>query len=331
MFDAAKIPLPELALNLLLLLRSGGTGKQISEISAALSVDLSLISRAADHLQKHGCHLETTPESIKLISTGWPWWRGVLEAETEKSGRCLGRHVLVFEKTASTNDVAIQAAAKAHDPLVVLADVQTRGRGRRENRWFSPAGQGVLMSVLLPNRNLPDDSLTLSVALACAEALERLTQREFQLKWPNDVLFDHKKAAGILIETRPHRDDPQAVDVVIGIGVNVLQKPEDFPTSIAGNAISLDMINPGNFDRLAVIDALLDELEKYCLASLDLESLVEKWRSRCTMLGQMVRVNCGGVILEGRVADVDPMYGLVLRDGAGAIHFCRARETTVLS
>ncbi len=127
MSDAVKIPLSKLALNLLLLLRGGGS-KQIPELALALGVPSNLVTQAAEYLQKHGCRLEIAPESVNLLWTGWSWWRSVLETEVEKSGRILGRHVLVFEKTTSTNDVAIQAASSADDPLVVLADFQSRGR-----------------------------------------------------------------------------------------------------------------------------------------------------------------------------------------------------------
>jgi BirA family transcriptional regulator, biotin operon repressor / biotin---[acetyl-CoA-carboxylase] ligase len=333
MSDAAANPaLHKLCCQILLYLRRPDP-LEIQDLAQRIGATPAMVIQAIDHLGQHGCRFETTPHGVQLLWTGWPWWRELLESSAQTSGRILGRHVLVFEKTASTNDVAAHAAKSTGEPLVVLADVQTHGRGRWSNRWISAAGQSVLLSVLLPNQKPNGDCLSLAVALAVAQTIERLIHQEVHLKWPNDILIDGKKVAGILIETRPQANDsaaPALMHQIIGIGINVLQNANDFPAPIAAEAASLNMVCPKNWDRLDVIDDLLISMERNCLPLPDPQQTIEQWKSRCTILGQPIRVNCRGTVLEGSVADIDPMNGLILRDNSDTMHMCKAQETTVL-
>ena len=187
----------------------------------------------------------------------------------------VGRQVLVFEETDSTNDLAARAGEDGlAEGLVIFAESQRAGRGTSGRRWVSPPRQNLLFSVLLRPVDLPAarwPELTFCAALAVAEAAERLTGQAARIKWPNDVLLAGRKVAGILLET--YRRD-RAGFVVIGIGLNVLQRAEDFDPAIRARAGSLAMIAAA-----ARVDAAPPKREEAAAAVLTrLGELYDRWR-----------------------------------------------------
>ena len=166
----------------------------------------------------------------------------LIRAEIPKSA-VVGRQVLVFEETDSTNDLAARAGADGlAEGLVIFAESQRAGRGTSGRQWVSPPRQNLLFSVLLRPVDVPAarwPELTFCAALAVAETAERMTGQAARIKWPNDVLLAGRKVAGILLETY-QRDG--AGFVVVGIGLNVLQRATDFDPAIRERAGSLAMI-----------------------------------------------------------------------------------------
>ena len=155
-------------------------------------------------------------------------------------GVVVGRQVLVFEETDSTNDLAARAGEDGlPEGLTIFAESQRAGRGTSGRRWVSPPRQSLLFSVLLRPKGVPLGrwpELTFCAALAVAEAAEQVTGEAAGIKWPNDVLLGGRKVAGILLES--HRRQTPGF-VVIGIGLNVLQREADFDPEIRGRAGSL--------------------------------------------------------------------------------------------
>jgi len=239
--------------------------------------------------------------------------------------------IQAFVETPSTNDECFAAAARGADkPLAIIANTQTNGRGRRGNRWEAKPGQSALLSLLLPGRDLSVETLSLAAGLAVAEGVETLIGRNPELKWPNDVLIDDHKLAGVLIETRPNVPNPMLTDYVIGVGMNVMQTDKDFPGSLAARAISLNMICRKQWDITDVIAVLLKKLDLWCNPLARGQEIVPLWLSRCHMLEKNIRVSCSGRVIEGTVADIDPLEGLIIRDHHGLNHACLASQTTVL-
>ncbi len=239
--------------------------------------------------------------------------------------------VRAFLQTPSTNDECFTlAAAGAQQPVAVCADLQTKGRGRRGNRWDAKPGQSALLSLLLPGRDLSVETLSLAAGLAVADSVTLFTGRVPELKWPNDVLVDGRKLAGVLIETRANVKNPGLTDYVIGVGINVLQKQHDFPPELADRAVALNMISNQSWDIPAVLVVLIKNLQQWCNPPAPAEKILPLWRSRCRMLGRHIRVSCAGHIIEGTVADIDPLEGLIVRDYLGMNHACLASQTTVL-
>jgi len=152
----------------------------------------------------------------------------------------LGNLVRVFRETASTNDLLL-ALGEAGEPegSVLIADSQTAGKGRLGRKWLSIPGVGLYFSVLLrPQKDIGLwGDLTLMTAQCIIQALQEIHGPACRIKPPNDIYVDRRKLAGILVETRSGRN-PFAV---VGMGINVHQKPADFPSSLKETATSLAM------------------------------------------------------------------------------------------
>ena len=136
-----------------------------------------------------------------------------------------GWRVLHEPSVESTNDLARAAAARDWpDRSVFVADYQTRGRGRHGRTWLCPPMAGLLMSVLLRRRDAPPYTYTMLAAVALCEAIERLLTLEPEIKWPNDVVVDGRKVAGVLAEVS---DDGRERTVIVGVGANVNVSADD--------------------------------------------------------------------------------------------------------
>ena len=164
-----------------------------------------------------------------------------------------GYRLLALECAESTNAVAAEAARKGEaEGLVVVAERQTAGRGRRGRSFFSPGGTGLYMSILLRPRFSPERAVLLTAAAACAvcEAIEAELGLAPGIKWVNDILLDGKKVCGILVESSAGADGLEYA--IAGIGVNVTAPCGGFPAElkdIAG-ALTAEPV-PGLRERLA--------------------------------------------------------------------------------
>jgi len=170
-------------------------------------------------------------------------------------GGRLSGPLLAFASVASTQGICrVLAAEGAPEGTVVLADHQTAGRGRRGRAWTAPPGTALLFSCVLrpPLDSSRWPELTLTAGCAVAEAVESTAGVAVRLKWPNDVLVDHRKVAGILAEG-VLGEDPF---VVLGIGVNVLQRGADWPPDLSSRAVSLAAVGSA-VGREALLAAIL--------------------------------------------------------------------------
>ncbi len=278
-------------------------------------------------LQHRQCLIEQTPDGIALIQTGLPCWRDIIQARHSP----LGSRTLIFQQTASTNDACWQHAADpAAHGLVVLADEQTAGRGRRGAAWLSKPGQSILLSILLRDLSSANiDTLTLQLGLATAQAVEQIASVDTAIKWPNDVLLQERKVAGVLVESRPG-SRPNQQHVVLGIGLNVTQSSADFPQELRTRATSIYQATGRVIDRLAVIMTLLQQIESLCLSPMPAEQWLPAWKSRCPALGRSISARTANAAFIGQLLDIDPYHGLVLLESSGSRHFLSARTTTLV-
>ena len=185
------------------------------------------------------------------------------ELQADLGSAVIGRTIIVLEQTSSTSDAILQISnADSKEGVVVFAEHQTAGRGQRGNRWESAAGKGLWFSVLLrPGIDLPSSPQLTAWA---AEAISGAIENEFSLtptiKLPNDVQIDRRKVAGVLVEMRAQKNAPHLA--IAGIGVNVNQSREDFPTELQSRAISLAMALGEQVDRQKFAIALLRKLDR---------------------------------------------------------------------
>ena len=175
----------------------------------------------------------------------------------------IGQRIIVLEQTGSTNDAILQVAtANSKEGLVLFAEHQTAGRGQRGNRWESAAGKGLWFSILLrPGIQVNDSGrLTIWAMENICDVIRTQFALEPAIKLPNDVLVCGRKVAGVLVEMRAQKKAPHLA--IVGIGINVNQSLQDFPSELQSGAISLAMAlhRPVNRRELAI--AVLRNLDR---------------------------------------------------------------------
>ncbi len=213
----------------------------------------------------------------------------------------LGTPYLYVAETPSTQDLLTEGDLP--HGAVAVTEHQTAGRGRSGRRWDDVPSAALLFSVLLrPPNGAQLPQLSLVAGLAVASAIEGEAGVPAMVKWPNDVLLDGRKVAGILLEASGTR-------VVCGIGINVAQEGTDLPAATRSPATSLRLATGRLFDRGAVLAAVLRELERGYLAWLDggLSPLLGELERRNAVRGRRVRVadragTAGEIAADGRLS-----------------------------
>ena len=225
---------------------------------------------------------------------------------TLPAGAVIGRAVQVFAEVDSTNDVVTRAGRLgAEEGLTVFAESQRAGRGRQGRRWSSAPGLGLWFSVLLRPPRGTAGPMALLAAAAVARAVEETVGQPVGVKWPNDVLLDGRKVAGVLIETTDGL-------VVVGVGVNANHRAEDFPPELRSRAGSLALSLGRPVDRVALAGRLLAHLDGfYRRWPGNTPDVVATCESRNVLRGR--RVRAAGGDFTGTVLRFAPDGGLVLR------------------
>jgi BirA family transcriptional regulator, biotin operon repressor / biotin---[acetyl-CoA-carboxylase] ligase len=240
--------------------------------------------------------------------------------------RIVGRQVVVYRSTASTNDLAWQYAGdEKNHGTAIFAENQTAGRGRQGNKWCGGESMSVLCSILLLDAPLPPDLLTLAAGVALAEAIGPCGRHVARLKWPNDVTLNSLKVAGILIESKTLRG---GAAFVIGIGVNCCQRRHDFAPEIAGDATSIELASGVPCDRNPLARRLLIELDDWlAIAADDPRKVKDAWLDRSSQLNKRITLQHNNRSYTGTCIGVDPADGLILQLDGGGIRMFDASHT----
>jgi BirA family biotin operon repressor/biotin-[acetyl-CoA-carboxylase] ligase len=240
----------------------------------------------------------------------------------------IGKKVLVYASTRSTNDIAAEYARnKANDGLVVMAEEQRGGRGRGGNKWVSGYGQSVLCSILLTESGLNAELLPLVIAVATAEAIGKCVKAEAKIKWPNDIILNNRKAAGILVESKKIG---KHIAYVIGIGINCHQQKTDFPVELRSIATSIDIETGAVSDRISLIRRLLVSVEHWLdTGEKKPQKVIERWQKLSTQLHHRVEVIYNRKRFTGNCIGIDPQEGLILQLDTGGIRMFHAAHTTI--
>ncbi len=245
--------------------------------------------------------------------------------ETVDDRHVIGRRIVWHEETESTNDDArLAAEAGEQEGLVVIADVQTAGRGRMSRTWTSPPGRDILFSVLLRPDVTDLPKMPLVAGLAVARTLDAFTDQPVTLKWPNDVRVADRKISGSLVESGSSKTGYFAI---VGTGVNVNMDAFAHP-EIAEIATSLRTLTGESVSRREVMRKLLFEMDRIYSSPEQMGRLVSDWSSRLETIGQEIDVRWGGEFIHGVAEGVDETGRLLLRDGGGELRLLEAGEVT---
>jgi BirA family biotin operon repressor/biotin-[acetyl-CoA-carboxylase] ligase len=259
---------------------------------------------AVPHL---GYHLDSCPDRL------FPF-----EITSHLNTKFIGKKIYYFEVLSSTMDEAVKLGlAGSPEGTVVLAETQTRGRGRLGRHWFSPKYKGIYFSLILRPKILPNATpmLTLLCAVSICEAIKENLGLEAQIKWPNDIFMHHKKLGGILTELNAEMDLVRFA--VIGIGLNVNTDKKNLLTG----ATSLKEQKKEQVNRLALLQDILRRIEKNYLFfnAHGAADVINKWREYSLTLGKRIKVICQKAHLEGEAVDIDVDGGLLVRKDSGLV------------
>ena len=234
-----------------------------------------------------------------------------------------------FETLDSTNNLAKELAGRgAPEGSLVVAETQTRGRGRLDREWDSPPGLGLYVSLVLrpalPPMELPQ--ITLMSAVAVVRAVRRVAGVAPGIKWPNDLLLNGKKLGGILTEMETESD--RIRHVVVGLGLNV--NNPGFPPDLAATATSLTLAVGGAFPRVSLLQAWLEEFEALYERFLHqgFPEILEEWKRYTVTLGRAVTVRQGPREIAGQALDVAADGALLVRIANGEIVRVTSGEIT---
>lgn len=258
-----------------------------------------------------------------------------LDVDRIRAARADGRFGATIhyrESTESTNSDAQQLARDdAAEGTVVVAETQTRGRGRLGRAWTSPPLRNLYMSIVLRPRITTGQTPQIAlVAGAAAAATLRQWCSRANLKWPNDVLIDGRKVCGILAEMEA---GPQGVaSVILGIGVNLNMADDDFPPDLRDKAIGLSQATGAAVDRTAFASGLLEQLEAIYDQFIGggFAAIRSRWESLSSFFGREVEIDDGSRRFRGTASGLAEDGSLRLRLTGGEEVDVVAGDVTVV-
>jgi BirA family biotin operon repressor/biotin-[acetyl-CoA-carboxylase] ligase len=227
----------------------------------------------------------------------------------------VGKPLIYYRRVSSTNDVGKELAKKGvTEGTVILAETQTKGRGRLGRKWVSPSG-GLWFSLILRPKIKPKDlpQLTFMAATAIAKTLRSLYKLRAQIKWPNDILVNNRKVCGIL--TEGHTINETVEFAVVGVGINVNLEVKAFPSTIRSIATSLQKELGKSVDREKLLCSLLMQIENSYLTwrKEGFKSILKEFRMLAMFLGKHVRISVFDERIMGIAEDLDETGALIVR------------------
>lgn len=274
----------------------------------------------ANDREKKAAELENSPLSLDEI-------QGALGTKR------LGTRFHYFEEINSTNNYARGLAdAGAPEGEVVIAERQSDGRGRLGRSWESPPYCNLYFSLLLRPTLAPAQApqITLMAAVALADTIASFVSEPPTIKWPNDILLQGKKLAGILTESSC--DSKRIEFVILGIGVNLNFPRERMPASIRDRATSLMEVDGKSFSRENFLRRLIQDLDR-CYGILEdfgFDAIAPRWQARFGFKGKTVRVEMGGDVLIGQAVGIDHDGALLVEDDRGERQRVVAGDVTAI-
>jgi len=286
------------------------------EISRLQDISRQALWKQVQELRERGYEIEAVPHlGYRLVAS--PDRLYPEEIACGLGTKFLGHKAFYFEKTPSTMDEAMRLGPGAPEGCLVVAESQSKGRGRLGRSWNSPKYKGVYASFILKPSLLPAaaPALALLAAVGICEGIEEAAGIHPEIKWPNDIILDGCKLGGILTELKAELDT--VLFVVIGFGLNVNNDRDE----LVDGAISVRQKTGAPVNRVELLQAVLRGIERDYLLfrSRGMEPVLEKWKAHSVTLGRRVRVNCLKEHVEGEAVDIDSDGGLLVRRDSGIV------------
>ncbi|APG26573.1 biotin--[acetyl-CoA-carboxylase] ligase [Syntrophotalea acetylenivorans] len=297
-----------------------------AEMSRVLGVSRTAVWKHIEQLRTLGYQIEAVTARGYRLRTS-PDLLLPAELQTGLQTKVVGRELVYFTDTDSTNDRAHDLAKNgAEEGTVVIAESQQAGKGRLGRRWTSPAGVNLYASIILRPPIAPRyaSQLTFLSSAAVARAIVDITGLTPTVKWPNDVLLDGCKVAGLLNELDAETERIRYL--VLGVGVNVNMKAEQFPDDLRYPASSLAIARGQEVSRLLFTRTLLEHLDQLYdqYRREGFQPILQAWQGFFALTGRQVEVDCQGRLLQGQVVGLDD-------DGALLLQMADGRQERVLA
>ena len=292
------------------------------ELCEKLGVSRTAVWKAIKQLREQGYEIEAAQNRGYRLSAV-PDVLSKQEIVSCMHTKWLGHNVFYYDEIDSTNTEAKRKAEEGepHGTLVV-ADMQSAGRGRRGRDWSSPHHQGIFFTILLRPEIEPVNApmLTLVMAMAVARGISESTGLKAQIKWPNDIVINGKKVVGILTEMSAQID--YVNHVVIGTGINVHQS--SFPEELAQKATSIDIeqekLGGAKISRAQLLEEILEQFEIYYekyIKTQDLSGLMEEYNQELVNKNRKVRVLDPLGEFEGQALGINAHGSLLVEKDSG--------------
>lgn len=289
------------------------------ELSRELGVTRAAVWKQITQLRQLGYVIEAFPsKGYRLAASPDALIPSEIRAGLET--QIVGRDIVFFDEADSTNLRARELGdGMAPEGMVVIADSQHAGKGRMGRTWVSPPGVNLYATILLRPPILPFDApqLTFLSAVAVAQAVEDVTPLTPQLKWPNDILVNGMKVAGLLNEMDAEIDKVRYV--LLGIGVNINMEHTQFPDRLRYPATSLSIQSGTQVSRLKFVRSLLMHLDLLYDSYLKggFSSIRGLWEKYCALVGHSVEVDFNDHVARGIYEGIDSDGALLLRTTGG--------------
>ncbi|MBF0485885.1 MAG: biotin--[acetyl-CoA-carboxylase] ligase [Candidatus Omnitrophica bacterium] len=287
------------------------------DISRELHMSRTAVWKHIEELRASGYEIEAVPHhGYRLV--GIPDRLSSLEVQYRLGTKKFGGYLYHFNTIDSTMNEAFRLGTEgAAEGTVVVAETQTKGRGRMGRTWSSPKARGIYFSIILRPSCAPSavSGLTLLAAVAVSEAMEKVSGLKALIKWPNDLLLEGKKVCGILTELRAETD--RVSFVCLGVGINV----NNTFSQLLPEATSLRIEKKEMVSRVELLQEILRSLERRYRAALKsgFSSVLNDWKARSATLNRKVRFTERGVSFEGTAFDVDSDGALLVRLEGGKV------------
>lgn len=291
------------------------------EIGKRFHISRTAVWKHINELRQKGYQIDSSPRLGYMIIKS----TALLLPEEVRFGLKtvkFGKRIFHYDEVDSTQAVAAELASNgAGEGTVVIAEKQTKGRGRQGRNWVSPPDGGIYLSIILRPNLMPSQiiQIPLITAVAVNTAIRRATPLHPTIKWPNDIFIAGKKVAGILTEMSCELDGVNYI--VLGIGINV-NTPSPLLTDLSGGiATSLAEECGEHISRVKLVQDMLSEMETIYTHFLTygFTSIRQEWKSFNNTLGSWVRIIDGKEEFEGKALDIDNDGFLLVRKENGEI------------